>query len=63
MDMQKNIRDRLNLLINNEGINQKFISTKTCISQPNLSKYRHGTYDLRYIELNILDDFLKSKGY
>jgi len=63
MITQDTVKDRLILIIENEGINQKFIAKRTLIAESTLSKYKNGISELKYNELERLDTFLKSKGY
>lgn len=60
---KETIKNRLAVLIAEEGINQKHIAKKLEIAESSLSKFKNGTYNLPYSELAKLDTFLTQKGY
>lgn len=63
LSIQDTIRERLIELISNEGVSQKHISQKTDIAESSLCKFKKATYELRYSELERLQEFIKSRGY
>lgn len=60
---QDELKNRLVALLKNEGINQKFISQKTKISESVLSRFKNNKTELDMIDYQALSDYLLSKGY
>ena len=60
---QDELKNRLVALLKNEGINQKFISKKTKISESVLSRFKNNKTELDMIDYQALSDYLLSKGY
>lgn len=60
---QDELKNRLVALLKNEGINQKFISKKTKISESVLSRFKNDKTELDLIDYQALSDYLLSKGY
>lgn len=60
---QDELKNRLVALLKNEGINQKFISKKTKISESVLSRFKNDKTELDMIDYQALSDYLLSKGY
>lgn len=60
---QKELRNRLRNFIKEEGVIQKFISTKTCIDASLLSRFKNAQIDLESVDAHLLDLYLKSKSY
>lgn len=61
--MQSELRKRLRKFLASEGTTQKFIATKTCIDTSILSRFKNDKIDLESVDIMLLDDFLKEKGY
>ena len=60
---QDELKNRLVALLKNEGINQKFISKKTKISESILSRFKNNKTELDMIDYKALSEYLLSKGY
>lgn len=60
---QDELKNRLVALLKNEGINQKFISKKTKISESVLSRFKNNKTELDMIDYKALSEYLLSKGY
>lgn len=60
---QNELKNRLIALLKNEGINQKFISKKTKISESVLSRFKNNKTELDMIDYQALSEYLLSKGY
>ena len=60
---QDELKNRLVALLKNEGINQKFISQKTKISESVLSRFKNNKTELDMIDYKALSEYLLSKGY
>ena len=60
---QQLLRERLLQFICEEGVNQKYIAKKTRINEGLLSQYKNCKHDLRLLDRESLDEFLRSKGY
>lgn len=60
---QDELKNRLVALLRNEGINQKFISKKTKISESVLSRFKNNKTELDMIDYKALSEYLLSKGY
>lgn len=60
---QDELKNRLVALLKNEGINQKFISKKTKISESVLSRFKNNKTELDMIDYKALSEYLFSKGY
>lgn len=58
-----NLRDRLILLLNEEGTAQKFIARKTGINEGYLSRFKNGQVELGVTDSRELDRFLESRGH
>lgn len=60
---QDELKNRLVAILKNEGINQKFISKKTKISESVLSRFKNNKTELDMIDYKALSEYLLSKGY
>lgn len=63
MSIQDLTRDKLIKFIQQEGTNQKFIAIKTGIIESNLSRFKNKALNLKYSDLERLNQFLSAKGY
>lgn len=61
--MQKELRKRLLSFIELEGVTQKFIAEKTSVNTSILSRFKNGQIDLDRVDVDLLNDYLHSKGY
>lgn len=61
MEKQKEVRELLNKIIDEQGIKQKFIAEKVGLDTAVLSKYKVGKIELWESSLEILENWLKDK--
>jgi hypothetical protein len=59
---QKSVRERL-IKLTSEGMMAKYVAKNTSIAESSLSKFKNGKYELPHSELNMLADWLTSRGY
>ncbi len=57
------LKNRLIKFINENGVNQKFISYHTRIPESTLSRFKNGKCGLDLLDKQSLDTFLKLKKY
>ncbi|MCI8427926.1 MAG: hypothetical protein HFJ03_10450 [Lachnospira sp.] len=57
------LKNRLIKFINENGVNQKFISHHTRIPESTLSRFKNGKCGLDLLDKQSLDTFLKLKKY
>lgn len=57
------LKNRLIKFINENGVNQKFISYHTRIPESTLSRFKNGRCGLDLLDKQSLDTFLKLKKY
>lgn len=63
MSVQDITREKLIKFIELEGVNQKFITSRTGVVESNISRFKNNTLNLKYSDLERLEAYLKSKGY
>ena len=63
LEQQDNLRDRLNMLMDDYGTTQNFICEKTGLAPSELCRFRKETVVLNQTQVNKLNGFLTERGY
>lgn len=59
-ELNKKLRERLNSIIDENGIKLAFVSDKTGIVSCSLSRWRYGHFDFAETKLEVIDKFCRN---